>query len=506
LRLRFIALLAGTGLVFGYWDTLVNRFEKWTRPPAGPAAASAGAESFCPMHPGVVQERPGQCPICGMPLSRRQRGVAETLPEGVVSRVRLAPGRIARAGIRTVEVELGPAVETLTTLGTVGFDESRHVLVSSEARGRARVDRLAVSSEGEQVRAGQRLAEISSYDVSQAIRVYLEAYRALHGPSDERPDPRRTPLGDPEERLRIAAQGLKVLGVRQDQIDAIADGDEPEGLLPLRAPIGGHVIKKDVYQGQYVAEGTTLFEIADLSCVWVHAQVYEDQLARVRVGQAVEAVVPAFPGEVFAGRVALVAPALDPATRTAAVRFDLENPNHRLRPGMFATVTVSVATVTPRSDRADARQATCPVTRLALGSMGPAVRVEVEGRTVWVCCDGCVPKVTSSPGRYLARLDGSASQGVPCVPETAVVDTGTKTLVYVEAEPGVFEGRAVVLGPRSGDRYPVLDGLARGERVAAAGAFLIDAESRLHPATRAAPARQETPAIRNPFSSSKTGF
>src|SRR5690349_17225484 len=97
LRLRFIALMAGTGLVFGYWDALANRFEKWGRPPRGRAEAAVRSEYYCPMHPSVVGASPSQCPSCGMPLSRRERGAAAPLPEGVLARVRLSPGQVARA-------------------------------------------------------------------------------------------------------------------------------------------------------------------------------------------------------------------------------------------------------------------------------------------------------------------------------------------------------------------------------------------------------------------------
>ena len=284
-----------------------------------------------------------------------------------------------------------------------------------------------------------------------------------------------------------------MLGVRQDQIDSIAAHDDSDDLLPLLAPISGHVIKKDVYEGQYVFEGTVLFEIADLSRVWVDAQIYEDQLALVRVGQPIEATVPAFPGEVFKGIVALIAPALDPATRTAAVRLDLDNTDHRLRPGMYATVTLNVAPGGPTRTRGAEDQTICPVTRVSLGSMGPATPVEVEGRTVWVCCDACVPKLKSAPAKYLSLLDSSPRNNIPSVPEAAVVDTGSKTIVYVEVAPGIFEGRAVVLGPRSGDHYPVLRGLAPGERVAAAGAFLIDAETRLNPPAQDTPPSDSGP-------------
>jgi Cu(I)/Ag(I) efflux system membrane fusion protein len=219
----------------------------------------------------------------------------------------------------------------------------------------------------------------------------------------------------------------------------------------------------------------------------------------VRVGQAVEATVPAYPGETFKGRVAFVQPHLDPATRTVEVRYDLDNADHRLLPGFFATVTLRTPVAeTPmfrgrvaRASGVDAgkvvtvaSQKICPVTNAALGSMGEPIAAEVEGRTVWTCCGSCPPRLKASPAKFLARLAPPPRDGVLSVPETAVIDTGTLTMVYVEAEPGVYEGRKVVLGPRSGDRFPVLEGLHPGETVVAAGAFLVDAESRLDPATR----------------------
>jgi Cu(I)/Ag(I) efflux system membrane fusion protein len=114
--------------------------------------------------------------------------------------------------------------------------------------------------------------------------------------------------------------------------------------------------------------------------------------------------------------------------------------------------------------------------------MGDPIPVLAEGRQVWTCCAACPPKLKANPAKYLVRLEPAPRGQVLSVPESAVVDTGTRKVVYVESEPGIYEGREVVLGSRSGDRFPVLEGLAPGEKVAAAGAFLIDAESRLNPA------------------------
>jgi Cu(I)/Ag(I) efflux system membrane fusion protein len=244
-----------------------------------------------------------------------------------------------------------------------------------------------------------------------------------------------------------------------------------------------------------------MFEIIDLDTVWLQAQVFEHQLAMIQEGQDAVASVDAFPGESFVGRLEFIQPHLDLTTRTVEVRYALPNPGHRLRPGMFASLTLKApmagmpafATRTsmpePPSAVFEARnepltaqdQKKCPVTAAKLGSMGDPVSVQVEGRKIWTCCAACPPKLKAEPARYLVHLALPPRDQVLSIPESAVIDTGTRKVVYVETQPGVYEGREVVLGPRSGDRYGVLDGLAPGEKIAAAGAFLIDAESRLNP-------------------------
>lgn len=559
LRLRFIALMAITALTFAYWDTLWNRYDKWMRPPVATSAVESQVEFFCPMHPNVIRDEHGNCPICGMPLSKRKKGEKETLPEGVLARVQLAPYRIRQAGIETSEVAYSPLAETLTTVGTVEYDERRQAQIASRIRGMARVETLYVNFKGVAVAKGQTLAELYSPELYQAIQELLLARRSAQGGARPRSELGRSILGDPEELTRLAVEKLKLWGITQGQVDKILAEGKADFKVPIISPIGGHVVNKNVVEGQYVSEGQTMFEVADLHTVWVKAQVFEDQIGLVRAGQDVEATVEAFPGQTFPGKVAFVQPHLDASTRTVEVRYDLENPDQKLRPGMFATVTLKTPVAeTPmfRDKIASAhhhvparltnltveQQKTCPVTKAKLGSMGTPLHVEVEGKSVWVCCEGCVsklkanpgrylpellgpmvnqddqticpvtsaklgsmgdpvavdvasrkvwtccaaclPKLKASPERYLARLAPPPLDGVLSVPESAVIDTGTLRMVYIETDPGVFEGRQVVLGPRVGDRFPVLDGLAPGEHVVANGAFLVDAESRLNPTTR----------------------
>ena len=158
--------------------------------------------------------------------------------------------------------------------------------------------------------------------------------------------------------VRAAAEKLRRWGLTQIQVDEILKKGATDFTVPILSPIRGHVFKKNVVEGQEVDAGYAMFEIADLHTVWVQAQVYEHQLGLVHEGQDVEATVDAFPGETFKGKVEFIQPHLDPLTRTVEVRYGLTNPGHRLRPGMFATVSIEtpIAETTPFRTRAAAVQ------------------------------------------------------------------------------------------------------------------------------------------------------
>lgn len=440
-RLRFIAILVVIGVVITQWDTLVAYYEKWSRPKNAESAATSDIEFFCPMHPSVIRDNGKEkCPVCFMPLSKRKKGDASTeeaLPAGVVNRVQLSPYRVVLAGIHTTEVTTVPLTKEINAVGFVEFNERG--LKNVAARVKGRLDELSVNETGQMVEAGDVLASLYSPDLNVTVQNLLDAKRRSQN-----------------ELMSSSRQRLQLLGISDDQIDDIVRSDKANSHLRIRTPISGHVIKKYVREGQYVEEGSPLYDVADLSSVWIQAQIYEDDMVFLPVDQShkhrqddpdameVTATTKAFPGETFRGKLAFVYPHVDQQSRTVAVRFELQNPGHKLRPGMTTTITLQV----------------------------PPSRVSVLQSAASHVDDGMT---LLKEGRVLA------------VPESAVIDTGRQSIVYRESMPGMYEGVLVEIGPKlTGPNnavfYPILGGVTFGDHVVTAGSFLVDAETRLNPA------------------------
>jgi Cu(I)/Ag(I) efflux system membrane fusion protein len=489
IRLRFVLVLVGAGLLIGYWETLENYWDRWTRPAvAGGGSIGRDTEFYCPMDPPVVRDslEPNgavpKCPICGMPLSKRKKGEAMLLPPGVVGRVQLSPARVRLAGIRTAEVTVQPLACEIHTVGYVTYDESRRARIVSRVGGY--LEKLYVNKSFVEVCEGDPLAEIYSPELYAAAQELLISKNASHP----------TLVGSGRSRL-------KLLGIDDREIDEILRRGDADYRLVLRSPHHGFVIRKDVLEGDSVAAGQVLFEVADLSAIWIEADIFEKDLAAIYIGQAIDARVESFPGKVFHGKVSLIYPELQTSTRTNRVRFEIDNADLRLRSGMYATVhlqnpvnqmepfkSVLQSSQTPIDDpeKLISLQRICPVTGAPLGSMGAPVAATLGDRPVYICCDACRKKLADHADYYLARMHTVTTEGVLSVPELAVIDTGREKVVYIEREPGLYEGVEVKLGPKSGGLYAVIEGLLPGDRVAAAGAFLIDAETRLNPAASAA--------------------
>ncbi|MEI8372938.1 MAG: efflux RND transporter periplasmic adaptor subunit [Planctomycetota bacterium] len=434
-RIRFIAILAGVGLFIVQWDNVKSHWDRWTHPRAtANRELPSGEEFFCSMDPQVVRtsyERNGDvpgCPICGMPLSIRSTGQKEELPAGITALVQLSPDRIQMAGIKTVVIGYRPVARQTKTVGYVTYDESGLSRIVSRVDGY--VEKLYVDKTFTLVHKGDRLADIYSPEL------YSTAREIVLATKDQR-------ISD---FTASARNKLLLLGVYQQDIDRIVASGEPPKSLVIRSPQNGFVVEKKIIVGASVEAKMTLFEVADLSSVWIEAEVYEKDIAFLQPGQKVEVSVDAYPNRALMGELAAIYPRVEAATRTNRIRVQLPNPNNELRPGMYATVTIN----TPLETIEPYKMPAAKTARMIL----------------------------------ISQKSGTArpQQEFLVVPEQAVVDTGAKKVVYVERKEGVFEGVEVELGPRQEDVYPVLKGLTAGDKVAAAGGFLIDAETRLNPA------------------------
>lgn len=373
----------------------------------------------CAMHPQVRQSEPGDCPICGMDL------IPLSDLGGGSERVMLSERAALLARIETVAVEriATPGVD-LRLLGRVEVDEGRVRNVSAWIGGR--VDKLYVRETGTVVRRGQAIASLYSPEVYAAHQDLLTAAKSvakLRNASE-------LARSSAEATLAAARQRLSLLGLSDAEIGRMAEARAPRKSVAINATDGGTVMERLATQGQYVEAGAVLFRVADLSRLWVQLDAYESDLPSLMEGQSVDIEAEGLAGEHFTGEVAFIAPLVDARRRVTRVRVEVDNQGGKLRPGMF-------------------------------------VEAVVRGGPV-----------------------GDAKQKPLVVPATAPLFTGRRSLVYVElppSEPGdqpsarpSYVPRVVELGPRMGELYPVVAGLAVGERVVVHGAFAIDADLQIH--------------------------
>lgn len=382
--------------------------------------AEAAKKYQCPMHPLIVRDHPGECPICGMKLVPIEPGKtaaaapAGEAPEGLAA-VTIDAAKRQLLGLRTVEVVRGPFETSIRTVGRVAYDERRvhHIHTRYEAY----VEHVTADFTGKYVQKGEVLAHLYSpelYATQQEYLLALKASRSLGGSGVS------SVAQGGRELLEAARQRLLLWEVAPADIAAIEKRGEPIRVLPVYAPISGFVTGRTAYHGMKVMPADTLFDIADLSHVWVLADVYEYELPRLSVGQKATVTLSYWPGRVWNGTVTYVYPAVDEKTRTVKVRIGLDNPKGELKPEMFADVTL-------------------------------------HGRT----------------------------REVLLVPDDAVLDSGTRKVVFVALGEGRFQPRDIAAGDHGMGVYEVTGGLSAGDRVARGANFLVDSESRLKAAISA---------------------
>ena len=290
----------------------------------------------CAMHPFIIKDSPGTCPICGMELIKKVAG-AEMSDEDrkMLGHISMSPTQAVMANVATVPVDFVPLSKEINATGIVQYDQSRQAKVTAWVAGR--IDRLNVNTVGAYVSKGRAVAELYSPDLVAAQQEYLLARRSRE--QFQKSSIASISQGG-EGLVASARQRLKLMGVRDAQIAGLERAGEPNIRLPIYTPLSGVVIEKLVQEGQYVNVGDTLFSIADLSRVWVEVEVYENEFSFVKMGQKVEIISQSYPGQTFSGRVSFIYPFLDPRTRTVKVRVEMANPGLKLKTDMFVTAQI----------------------------------------------------------------------------------------------------------------------------------------------------------------------
>lgn len=378
--------------------------------------SAEGEVYYCPMHPTVTSDEPGNCPICGMKLVKRtaspQSDVAAQIAssgkiDAETTTLAISPAQQVLANVKTVRVVPGLFNTELITTGRVTFDERRVAQVSSYTAGR--IEQLFANFTGDTVSRGSAVATIYSPDLYGTQREFLVALanrdRSAGGSQAKMA----------ADLVESSRRRLLLMGMPASQIERLARDRKPVYATTIVSPVSGIVTQKLVVPQQYVAEGQPLVEVADLSTVWVEADVFEQQLAGIRTGQRVTISSPALPGYDLPGTVAFIQPVLSGETRSNRVRIELPNRNLQLKPDMYVSV----------------------------------------------------------------KFFSEAPPASLSVPATAIIDRGEQQFVWVEVAPGSFSPRQVKIGARTSDRVEILSGVEAGESVVAEGAFLLDSESQL---------------------------
>jgi len=354
----------------------------------------------CAMHPQIRMPEPGKCPICGMDLIPLVQSSSASIDPDAI---RLTPEAAQLANVLTTVVSRQKTVKEVRLYGKVQADE--RLLQSQVSQVPGRIERLTVNFTGESVAKGQVLAQIYSPELINAQQELLEAAK--------------TKQAQPAI-YEAAKEKLRQWKLTDNQIATIEESGSVQNTVDVSSNSNGIVTARRVNTGDYVSQGTVLFDIADLSKVWVMFDAYESDLRFLRKGEKISFTLQALPGENFAANIIFVDPVIDPVARVAKVRIETENHSGKLKPEMFATGIVS------------------------------------------------------------STLDGFQNSII--IPRSAVLWTGKRSIVYVK-QPGtdepVFKMREIGLGPMLGESYIVTDGLKEGEEIVTSGTFSVDAAAQL---------------------------
>jgi RND family efflux transporter MFP subunit len=398
-----VVLVAGIAFLGGLG------YERWRGKPAAPESAERKVLYWVdPMHPWYKSDKPGIAPDCGMTLVPMHAG--DQLPNrAAADAVQVSPEKQQLIGVEYGTAEYEAAADTIHAAARVTLDETKIVKVQTRLEGW--IGRVFADFTGKYVKKGDALATVYSPDALATEEEYLLALRAQRTMHDEA----MPAMAAGNDNLVAAARKrLELWDISGQQIDEVGRTGKPIENMTVYAPAAGYISERNAFPNQHVTPDTVLYTLADLSTVWVVADVFEYEAAGVRVGQAATLTLDYLPGRTFHGTVSYILPGVDPAARTLKARIAFDNPGEQLKPDQYGQVEIH----------------------------------------------------TGGARRLMA-------------PESAVLDSGDRQVVYVDLGNGNLEPRPVRAGQHVGGRVEILDGLKAGERIVTSGNFLLDSESQL---------------------------
>jgi membrane fusion protein, copper/silver efflux system len=346
------------------------------------------------------------------PTASQQPSAAETAGEEAHV-VEIPLDKQQLIGVKTVAVSFRQIGKVIRTVGRVDYDERKLATVNMKYEGW--IEKLYADYTGMQVRKGQPLAEVYSPELLSTQQEFLNTLRWAKSTSEAKEGVVAGMLNrDAEAIIDAARQRLRLWDITDEQIKSIEETGKPVRTVTLVSPADGTVVQKNAVQGMRVMPGDKLFDIADMSSVWIISDIYENELPLINPGETARISLSSLPGKELSAKIEFVYPTLSGDARTVKVRLTVPNPGGRLKPQMFTNV-----------------------------------------------------EIRAGLGKRLA------------IPDDAVLDTGTRSIVYVNKGEGNFEPREVKLGLRADGYREVLSGLKNGEKVARSATFLIDSEAQL---------------------------
>jgi Cu(I)/Ag(I) efflux system membrane fusion protein len=410
--LLVIALLGAVG-AGGYWlGTRAPAQGSATATATAPAAAASAQRKLLyyrnPM--GLADNSPTpKKDSMGMDYIAVYEGEESSAAPGAANQIRISTEKVQKLGVRTEAARLRLLGKAVRAAGRIEPDERRMYAISPKFEGY--VDRLFVNATGQPVSKGQALFEVYSPELVSAQREYLIALQGVQAMQGAGTDAQ----SGMNQLAEASLARLRNWDLSPEQVNALVKSGQATRTITFRSPVSGIVTEKKALQGMRFMPGDALYQVTDLSSVWVVADVFEQDIAEVKLGALAKVTINAYPQQDFEGRISYVYPTLKAETRTVAVRAELPNPGQLLKPGMFAQIDLPVGAKAP----------------------------------------------------------------VLAVPDSAVIATGTRNIVLVQLKEGRFEPREVELGARGENFVEVVKGIREGEQVVVSANFLIDAESNL---------------------------